>query len=83
VRRPTKRGLIFGYGAIHEDDIPEGLTHLHRAMRIVNANLQIVYPPWLGARETSRAAGSPATAGIFLRERGSGMNDDLRAFLAA
>jgi DNA-binding transcriptional MocR family regulator len=39
VRCPTKRGLIFGYGAIDEDDIPEGLMRLRRAMRIVNAIL--------------------------------------------
>jgi DNA-binding transcriptional MocR family regulator len=39
VRRPVKRGLLFGYGAIEENDIAEGLTRLRRALRVVNARL--------------------------------------------
>jgi GntR family transcriptional regulator/MocR family aminotransferase len=39
VRRPVKRGLLFGYGAIEENDIAEGLTRLRRALRLVNARL--------------------------------------------
>jgi len=38
-RRPIKRGLLFGYGAIEENDIEEGLTRLRRALRLVNAKL--------------------------------------------
>jgi GntR family transcriptional regulator/MocR family aminotransferase len=39
VRRPVKRGLLFGYGAIEENDIAEGLTRLRRALRLVNTKL--------------------------------------------
>ena len=38
-RRPVKRGLLFGYGAIEENDIGEGLTRLRRALHLVNARL--------------------------------------------
>jgi hypothetical protein len=37
MRRPVKRGLLFGYGAIEENDIGEGLTRLRRALRLLNA----------------------------------------------
>lgn len=36
VRRPAKRGLVFGYGMIEENDIAEGLVRLRRALRLVN-----------------------------------------------
>jgi GntR family transcriptional regulator/MocR family aminotransferase len=39
VRRPVKRGLLFGYGAIEENDIAEGLTRLRRALRLVDTRL--------------------------------------------
>jgi GntR family transcriptional regulator / MocR family aminotransferase len=39
MRRPVKRGLLFGYGAIDENDIAEGLSRLRRALRLVNARL--------------------------------------------
>jgi DNA-binding transcriptional MocR family regulator len=39
VRRPVKRGLLFGYGAIEEDAIAEGLTRLRRVLRLVNTRL--------------------------------------------
>ena len=38
-RRPLKRGLLFGYGAIEENAVAEGLTRLRRALRAVNATL--------------------------------------------
>jgi GntR family transcriptional regulator/MocR family aminotransferase len=39
VRRPGRRGLLFGYGAIEENVIAEGLTRLRRALRLVDASL--------------------------------------------
>ena len=39
VRRPVKRGLLFGYGAIEEGAIAEGLTRLRRVLRLVNTRL--------------------------------------------
>jgi len=36
-RRPLKRGLLFGYGAIEENAVAEGLARLRRALRAVNA----------------------------------------------
>ena len=39
VRRPVQRGLLFGYGAIVEKDIAEGLSRLRRALRLVNTRL--------------------------------------------
>jgi len=39
VRRPVQRGLLFGYGAIEENAIAEGLTRLRRALRLVNTSL--------------------------------------------
>jgi GntR family transcriptional regulator/MocR family aminotransferase len=39
VRRPGQRGLLFGYGAIEENAIAEGLTRLRRALRLVNTRL--------------------------------------------
>lgn len=38
-RRPLKRGLLFGYGAIEENAVAEGLTRLRRALRAVNTTL--------------------------------------------
>jgi hypothetical protein len=39
VRRPVQRGLLFGYGAIEENAIAEGLARLRRALRLVNPSL--------------------------------------------
>jgi GntR family transcriptional regulator/MocR family aminotransferase len=39
VRRPAKRGLMFGYGAIEENAIAEGPTRLRRVLRLVNPRL--------------------------------------------
>jgi GntR family transcriptional regulator / MocR family aminotransferase len=39
VRRPVQRGLLFGYGAIAQKDIAEGLSRLRRALRLVNTRL--------------------------------------------
>ena len=39
VRRPVKRGLIFGYGAIDEAAIAEGVQRLRRALRLVAVSL--------------------------------------------
>jgi GntR family transcriptional regulator / MocR family aminotransferase len=38
-RRPLKRGLLFGYGAIEENAIAEGLSRLRRALRLLDATL--------------------------------------------
>jgi DNA-binding transcriptional MocR family regulator len=38
-RRPVKRGLLFGYGAIEENAIAEGLARLRRVLRRVDASL--------------------------------------------
>jgi GntR family transcriptional regulator/MocR family aminotransferase len=38
-RRPLKRGLLFGYGAIEENAVAEGLTRLRRALRAVSTTL--------------------------------------------
>lgn len=38
VRRPIKRGLLFGFGAIEESAIGEGLTRLQRALRLSRAS---------------------------------------------
>jgi len=39
MRRPVKRGLLFGYGAIEENAIAEGLWRLRRVLRLVNPRL--------------------------------------------
>jgi GntR family transcriptional regulator/MocR family aminotransferase len=38
-RRPLERGLLFGYGAIEENAVTEGLTRLRRVLRAVNSTL--------------------------------------------
>lgn len=38
-RRPLKRGLLFGYGAIEENAVAEGLTRLRRVLRAVSTTL--------------------------------------------
>lgn len=38
-RRPVKRGLLFGYGAIEEKEIPEGLSRLRGALRAIDTSL--------------------------------------------
>jgi GntR family transcriptional regulator / MocR family aminotransferase len=38
-RRPLKRGLLFGYGAIEENAVAEGLIRLRRVLRAVNTTL--------------------------------------------
>jgi GntR family transcriptional regulator/MocR family aminotransferase len=38
-RRPPRRGLLFGYGAIEEDAIAEGLTRVRRVLRTADASL--------------------------------------------
>lgn len=38
-RRPLKRGLLFGYGAIEENAVIEGLAKLRRALRLVDTTL--------------------------------------------
>jgi GntR family transcriptional regulator/MocR family aminotransferase len=39
VGRPVRRGLLFGYGAIEENAIAEGLRRLRRVLRLVNTRL--------------------------------------------
>jgi GntR family transcriptional regulator / MocR family aminotransferase len=38
-RRPLKRGLLFGYGAIEENAVAQGLGRLRRVLRLVNTTL--------------------------------------------
>jgi GntR family transcriptional regulator/MocR family aminotransferase len=38
-RRPLKQGLLFGYGAIEENAVMEGLARLRRVLRLVDTTL--------------------------------------------